>query len=102
MIGHFEVLEVAAIDGQGLQRAFFLQRIDRLGFYNLLHETIVKLILVDCPQVDVLGMQGLRVWLDQHERLGWNLQRKVLFVRGSFMDIWPHDLELAEMPAAFA
>ena len=56
MIGHFEVLEVAAIDSQGLQRAFFLQRIGRLGFYNLLHETIVKLVLVDCPQVDVLGM----------------------------------------------
>ena len=100
MIGHFEVLEVAAIDGQGLQRAFFLQGIGRLGFHYLFHETIVKLVLVDCPHVDVLGIQGLRVWLDQHERLGWNLQREVLFVRGPFMDIWPDDLELAEMPAA--
>lgn len=102
MIGHFEVLEVAAIDGEGLQRPFFLQGIDWLGLYNLFHETIVKLVLVDRAEVDVLRVQKFGLRLDEHEGLGWYLQREVLFIRGLFVDIRPDYLELAEVSAAFA
>lgn len=57
LIGHFEVLEITAIDSQRLQRPLIPQSIDWLGFYNLLHETIVKLVLVDSAEIDVLGIQ---------------------------------------------
>ena len=56
LIVHFEVLEVAAIDSERLQRPFILQSINWFGFYNLVHKTIVKLVLVDRAEIDVHGI----------------------------------------------